>query len=472
MTGTGRLKRARLPSFVNEMIGGWLPNGFGMLNAHPTMYPLALPIGLALWIFGPLAALVLFALCTGWLCTLNAVRLAQRLGAGSVAAAGIGAFALFNPWVYNEVVAGHLVMVLAYAGIIGLISEMLRGQAASSRASRAVARADRDAAAVLHRRDARARRLRGRKRRSGCPRSRASVVALPSIVGLVAERGTRRANALQSRVADESVRSRRARSPRSADTFPVTPTAWDLVAAIAVWAILALAIAGIVVARTSRAVIAAAAAGAALFLIISGMHGPFAVPYTWIVRNVPESGVFRELYDLAGIFAAVATGAGARRAACAAPGGIRRACRGHHPAGHVGRRAAERSVGRRGLVSASAHRAPRRLRASRSCRRFSRLALRERRRRRSRSRCAWISRRRRRAQRISSDVSRRHRRSRATSRAATPRPCAHWVPLSSSRAAWLISPRERAHRPDGIAARRRTSRRKPHRCAGSQPRCR
>jgi hypothetical protein len=36
-----------------------------------------------------------------------------------------------------------------------------------------------------------------------------------------------------------------------------------------------------------------------------GVYGPLAAPYAWIVRNVPESGVFRELYDLAGCFAAV-----------------------------------------------------------------------------------------------------------------------------------------------------------------------
>ncbi len=47
-------------------------------------------------------------------------------------AVGIGLFALFNPWVYNEVVAGHLVMVLAYAGLIGLFAEMLHGRNAST----------------------------------------------------------------------------------------------------------------------------------------------------------------------------------------------------------------------------------------------------------------------------------------------------------------------------------------------------
>ena len=42
-----------------------------------------------------------------------------------------------------------------------------------------------------------------------------------------------------------------------------------------------------------------------LYVAILGVHGPVAVPYGWIVRNVPESGVFRELYDLAGVMAAL-----------------------------------------------------------------------------------------------------------------------------------------------------------------------
>ncbi len=289
-------------SFVNEMIGGWLPNGFGMLNAHPTMYPLALPIGLGLWIFGPLAALVLFALCTGWLCTLNAVRLAQRLGAGSVAAAGIGAFALFNPWVYNEVVAGHLVMVLAYAGIIGLISEMLRGRAASCvRLALWLVLIETQLqffiVAML------ALVVFAAQTKKWLPPLAGLSVALPTIVGLVAEGAT--VVRTPYSLAWQNYQS----VPPGALSalggyFPGYADRLGPFAAIAVWAILALAIAGIIAARTSRAVIAAAAAGAALFLIISGTQGPLAVPYTWIVRNVPESGVFRELYDLAGIFAA------------------------------------------------------------------------------------------------------------------------------------------------------------------------
>ncbi len=297
------VEASAIPSFVNEMIGGWLPNGFGMLNAHPTMYPIALPIGLGLWIFGPLGALALFALCAGWLCARNAIRLAQRLGAAGVAAAGIGVFALFNPWVYNEVVAGHLVMVLAYAGMIGLIGEMLRGTAASSvRLALWLVLVETQLQFFIIAMLALA--IFGLRTKKCLPPLAGLVVALPTIVGLIAERGTIVRTPYS--LAWQTYQS----VPTGALSalggyFPGYADRLGLAAAIAVWAVLALALFGVVVARKSRAVIAAVAASAALFLIIAGTQGPLAVPYAWIVRNVPESGVFRELYDLAGIFAAV-----------------------------------------------------------------------------------------------------------------------------------------------------------------------
>ncbi len=292
-----------VPPFVNEMIGGWLPNGFGMLNAHPTMYAIALPIGLALWLFGPLAALALFALCTGWLCARNAVRLAQRLGARAAAAAGLGIFALFNPWVYNEVVAGHLVMVLAYAGIIGLVGEMLRGRAASPvRLALWLVLIEVQLQFFIVAMLALA--IFALRTKKWLPPLAGVVVALPTIVGLIAERDAilRTPYSLQWQTY-QSV-------PPGAlfalgGYFPGYADRLGLAATVAVWAIVALALAGLVVAHRSRAVIAAAAASVALFLVIAGTQGPLAVPYAWIVRNVPESGVFRELYDLSGVLAAV-----------------------------------------------------------------------------------------------------------------------------------------------------------------------
>jgi hypothetical protein len=87
-------------------------------------------------------------------------------------------------------------------------------------------------------------------------------------------------------------------------------------AQIAVYAIVALALGGAAAAWRRRAVLWTALGAVAVYILTTGVHGPLAVPYEWVVRNVPESGVFRELYDLAGLFAvamAALAAAGASR---------------------------------------------------------------------------------------------------------------------------------------------------------------
>ena len=126
------IDRTAVAPFLGESLNGWLSSGFGTPNPHPTTYLIGPPIAAAMWLFGPLAALALFAGAIGYACMRTVAAAAAHFGAGATAAIGIGLFALFNPWVYNEIVAGHLVMVLAYAGFIGLCAEMLRGRDASS----------------------------------------------------------------------------------------------------------------------------------------------------------------------------------------------------------------------------------------------------------------------------------------------------------------------------------------------------
>ena len=62
------IDRGAVPSFVQASIYGWLSAGFGMSNPHPTTYLIALPIGFAMWLVGPLAALALLGAATGYLC--------------------------------------------------------------------------------------------------------------------------------------------------------------------------------------------------------------------------------------------------------------------------------------------------------------------------------------------------------------------------------------------------------------------
>ena len=297
------IDRAAIPSFAREAFDGWLPAGLGIPNPHPTTYLISVPIASAMWLFGPLATLALLAVAVGYLCMRVVATLPSEWRCGGVATIGIGLFAVFNPWVYNEVVAGHLVMVLAYGGLIGLFAEMLRGRQASTvRLALWVALVSAQlqffilamlalfAFAVVT--------------RKWLPLLFGTIFALPSIIGLAAERST------LVRIPYEMTWQANQSVPPLAllglgGYFPGYADRLGIAASIAVWIALAIALTGAIVAHRTRAVVWALAAAASLYVVILGVHGPVAVPYGWIVRNVTESGVFRELYDLAGVMAAL-----------------------------------------------------------------------------------------------------------------------------------------------------------------------
>ena len=294
---------ASIPSFVQDSFSGWLPVGFGIPNAHPTAYIIALPIVAVMWLLGPLPALVLFAFVAGYLCLRGGAALAAQWNVAPASAAGIGMFALFNPWVYNEVVAGHLVMILSYGALMGCIAEMLRGRQASSvRLALWLALIEAQLqffiVAML------ALIVFAAFTKKWLPVVAGALFILPSAIGITAERGS-----LLQTPYGLTWQSNQSVQPGAllglGGYFPGYADRLGIVAAIASWLMLALAALGTFFARRSRAIVAAAVIALAIFLIVSGVHGPLALPYEWTVRRIPESGVFRELYDLTGILAAL-----------------------------------------------------------------------------------------------------------------------------------------------------------------------
>ena len=292
-----------IASFFDDAVGGWLSAGFGVAATHPTTYLIGLPLAGTMLLFGTLAALALFAFATGYCCMRAAESVAALWGNDRVASIGIGAFALFNPWVYNEVVAGHLVMVLAYGAFIGLVAEMARGANASPvRLALWLVLVEAQlqflivafVAVVIF----------AFVTKKWLPVIAGAIVGSPSAIGLVAERGP----LLQTPYSLEwqTNQSLSALPLLSlGGYFPGYADQLGTVAQVAVWIIVALAVAGVVVARRRRAVLWAAVAATFIYVVALGVRGPLAAPYEWIVQQLPESGVFRELYDLAGIFAAL-----------------------------------------------------------------------------------------------------------------------------------------------------------------------
>ncbi len=297
------IDRAAIPSFLNAATAGWLSDGLGTANPHPTTYLIALPIGAALWLFGPLPALALLALVIGYVCMRTVAAAASHWNGGAPAAIGLGLFALFNPWVYNEVVAGHLVMVLAYGAIIGLFAEMLRGRGASVvRLALWIALIEVQLQIFLVAMAALVAFALSTRR--WLPVAIGAIVASPSILGLFAERSAllRIPYSVEWQV-NQSVWPLPLLALRG--YFPGYADRLGVAAAVAVWLVFILGVAGSIAARRSRAALAAVFAAACLYAVVIGVHGPLAAPYAWIVRNFTESGVFRELYDLAGVLAAL-----------------------------------------------------------------------------------------------------------------------------------------------------------------------
>jgi hypothetical protein len=295
--------RLAIPSFLSESTSGWLSIGFGIANPHPTTYLIALPLAAAMWIFGPLPALGLLAFAIGYCCARGAANAIPSLGVPLPAATGVALFALFNPWVYNEVVAGHLVMVLAYGGLLALWSEMALGRGASPiRLALWLALIEMQlqffivamAASIAF----------ALATKKWLPIAAAAVVALPTAVGLIGERG-----ALLQTPYNVEWQTNQSLSPVAllslGGYFPGYADRLGLAAQVAVWALCGLAVAGLVVGRRRRAIRWTAAAAGLVYVCALGVHGPLDAAYEWIVRSIPESGVFRELYDFGGVFAAL-----------------------------------------------------------------------------------------------------------------------------------------------------------------------
>lgn len=300
---TWPIDRAAIPSFWSSSVDGWLSASLGTPNPHPTTYLIAWPIVGAMWLLGPLGALALLGLVIGYACMRCVAAATAYWSTTRAGAVGIGLFALFNPWVYNEVVAGHLVMVLAYAGLIGLFAEMLAGRNAST-VRLALWTALIEAQLQFFILAMLALIVFASTTRKWTPPIFGAIIALPSVIGLIADRGTLLripygvAWQTNQSVAPLPLLSLGGYFPGYADRL-------GLAAAIAVWTVLALALIGFLKARRHEAVIWSFTVAVIVYAIVLGVHGPLAVPYTWLVRNVPESGVFRELYDLAGAFAAL-----------------------------------------------------------------------------------------------------------------------------------------------------------------------
>lgn len=107
---------------------GWASDGFGAARPYPDAYLISLPLAFARFVFGPTGSLTATLLAVGWLSAFGALALARDADCDEFAAIAAVLFSVFNPWVFVELVAGHVYMLLAYSASFWLIRELIRAE--------------------------------------------------------------------------------------------------------------------------------------------------------------------------------------------------------------------------------------------------------------------------------------------------------------------------------------------------------
>lgn len=111
---------------ITTSASGWSTTGIGSPSPYPGAYLIGTALGLVGVAFGAIATLALFVFAIGMGVTVGARLLAIALGGSAIQIATLEIFALFNPWVYDKTVAGHLYMLLAYGACFAILAELFR----------------------------------------------------------------------------------------------------------------------------------------------------------------------------------------------------------------------------------------------------------------------------------------------------------------------------------------------------------
>lgn len=114
-------------SFAATLASGWDESGIGSPRPYPTLFLLG-PIlaGIALSC-GSETALGCFLFAIAFAFIVAGAKMAQTQGRSQWFGLALAAAMLFNPWIYEKVVAGHLTMVLS-TGVCALLASELLGE--------------------------------------------------------------------------------------------------------------------------------------------------------------------------------------------------------------------------------------------------------------------------------------------------------------------------------------------------------
>ena len=282
---------------------GWFPIGFGFPHPNPSGYlasPLIDAAGLAV---GPSAALWIYLAVAGALCAAAGWALASAIAGRDrkLLATAAAVVATFNPWVYNQIVAGHTYMIVAYAAA-GLLLALLaaREDATSIRASllAVLAYVQLQIFLVL----ACVLAVIALQRRRWLAVATVVVVALPTAIGIAGEfGGLARTPITLPWEENQSVQPLQALV--LGGYFADYASQFDGFGQLPLAVLAALAVAGAIVGRRSPRVLGVLAATLTTIVAASGANGPLAFGFSKLVLSTPLVGLYRELYDLLGFAA-------------------------------------------------------------------------------------------------------------------------------------------------------------------------
>jgi hypothetical protein len=119
------LAREAMGPIIAWYAEGWSPYGLGSPQPYPTLFPMAAVLGPLFALGASRLALVAFTVfATILLAARSAMRIATNAYAPPLTAAAVACVATLNPWVYAKYVAGHPYMILAYVVLLAMVAEI------------------------------------------------------------------------------------------------------------------------------------------------------------------------------------------------------------------------------------------------------------------------------------------------------------------------------------------------------------
>lgn len=112
-------------AFIGATASGWDVDGIGLARPYPTLFLLGPILGLSGIAFGSIVTLALFLASIAALFTSSAVRISRLCAFNDGFGVALAALLLYNPWVYEKIVAGHLGMLFAASACAYLTAELL-----------------------------------------------------------------------------------------------------------------------------------------------------------------------------------------------------------------------------------------------------------------------------------------------------------------------------------------------------------